>query len=1085
MGGRMHCVAFLVFLAVAVVESVPLNCTNCGNLKCGENEVFVAGNGRQDEFCKPFFTPLSVLKRPRQCVCKPHFVRNSWGECVSKKNCLRCKSRLQKDWHLCSSSCPVTGNKAIRFLCRTMCTPGCDCPPGWVVDPNNWKKCIKAESSPPLCQPNSRFQPCVSTCEPVCGLRPPKHCFTHCHRGACVCNKGFAALVRNGELICVRQEKCEWYLRTAPFITLNRTAIAGGEIVANNLNSVISRNGGVVLSNAFGHAISSEGTYSGGTSPNDNMTIGLHGTAINSATTPSGSAIRLGSTDTGIGRAGILSSAAAGLGGNEARLGGMISSISARPGMVAVRTSGEPSIVPPRPGTGMEDVGSALPSVSMGSTINHGGFSTGAHTRAHIRTGPVNTSTGAAANTSSGHTAATGMTVSGSGIAGMVGAGIHPNVDADEAIAANSGAGTTATAVPSFPSGGLGAIRAGIRSFPGSVTTEGSLSNTGAAGAEPGVDGGSLVHGMTSVTGSAVGLLSNTGLRHDAITVATGTVVPASMSHGRIAVGAGNAPTVMSSPRRGGGTVLSGTHELPSSSVGGIDAGGERAGARSNVLIGTGAVNFGPSGPSATGSLASSRAQVDRIIAGIAGTHGSRSSDSYRIASLSTLPDGIYSSARGTAMIPSFPAGSRGVLVSSLTRVSPPHVPATTSEIATELSAGGGSYAGRVGETDRIAVGNDRLPAAGGPNAQAPGTHSAGVNGGNVPTGASLPPFSPFGAASRGQDGVVSTPGLLPASTYTLGSGTIMTTESSGGSAGSGRVLLPVTTGADGGVTTHSGDASLVVVTEAGGHDGFGGADGRHTSASSEHRWTYTNTLGDVLNINRDHTSSSAGNNRRFSTSTVAVGNRMGSSGRVGTANSTHEISVGGTRGTMNTRTTYTSETAGISRAGVGIEAANNRLVGIHTRLGTLPGTSHAGTVSPSTSTDRRQILATYTTGVVPAARVQLAPAATSAHTGAEGAAVGSGDVTEHRLNVAGISRAKYVETFNNLYPFILSFVHSPNTLESTSGLLTSNRASVSSLPKPTVPSRSIDGGESQPNAARVIDGASTPMSGTRLLVNK
>ncbi|KAL1469663.1 hypothetical protein MTO96_040941 [Rhipicephalus appendiculatus] len=203
--------AFLVCLTATVVESSPFNCTNCGNVKCGENEVFATGKARQDEFCKPFYTPIAMLKQPRRCVCKTHFVRNSWGECVPKKKCLRCKSRLQKDWHLCSSSCPVTGNKAIRFFCRTMCTPGCDCPPGWVVDPNNWKKCIKAEASPPLCQPHSRFQPCVSTCEPVCGLRPPKHCFTHCHRGACVCNKGFAVLVRNGELICVRQEKCECF----------------------------------------------------------------------------------------------------------------------------------------------------------------------------------------------------------------------------------------------------------------------------------------------------------------------------------------------------------------------------------------------------------------------------------------------------------------------------------------------------------------------------------------------------------------------------------------------------------------------------------------------------------------------------------------------------------------------------------------------------------------------------------------------------------------------------------------------------------------------------------------------------------
>ncbi|KAH7933187.1 hypothetical protein HPB49_010110 [Dermacentor silvarum] len=194
-------------------------------------------------------TPHSVLKQLRECVCKRHFVRNSWGECVPKKNCRRCKSRRQKDWHLCSSSCPVTGNKTISLFCRTLCAPGCDCPPGWVVDPTNWKKCVKVEKNPPICPPHSRFEPCVSTCEPVCGIIPPKPCFTHCHRGACVCDKGFAAFLRNAEFICVRQEKCDWYLRTARFFTLNGTSFAGAERthgLMNNLVGVITGPGGVI-----------------------------------------------------------------------------------------------------------------------------------------------------------------------------------------------------------------------------------------------------------------------------------------------------------------------------------------------------------------------------------------------------------------------------------------------------------------------------------------------------------------------------------------------------------------------------------------------------------------------------------------------------------------------------------------------------------------------------------------------------------------------------------------------------------------------------------------------------------------------
>uniref|UniRef100_A0A224YR38 TIL domain containing protein n=1 Tax=Rhipicephalus zambeziensis TaxID=60191 RepID=A0A224YR38_9ACAR len=981
-----------------------------------------------------------------------------------------------------------------------MCTPGCDCLPGWVVDPNNWKKCIKAEASPPLCQPHSRFQPCVSTCEPVCGLRPPKHCFTHCHRGACVCNKGFAALVRNGELICVRQEKCEWYLRTAHLFVLNRTAIAGRENMANNLNSVVSGHGGV-LPSVLGNAISSEGTYSSDTTANDNTTIGLHSPAIHATTTSSGNAIGLGSTAMGTGGAGVLSSGATEPGENEAGLRSMLPSIFAKPGMAGVRASGAPSIVSLGPGTGIEGVAGALPSFSMGSIINHGDFtSTGARTRAHIRTGAVDTSAGAAANASILHPAApglstigapvTGMTVTGSGISGMVGVGTHPNVRVHGVIAANSGAAPAATVVPSLPAAGLDATRASIARLPGSVSTGSGLSNTGTSAAHRGVDIGSLVHDTTSATGSAVGLLPNAGVRHGAVTEITGIAVPVSLSRGGIGVGAGRFSTVLSSPPKYSGDVLSGTlsgtRPLPSSSAGGIRAAGERAGERSNVVIGSAMVSAGPRGINATRLLTLSTTEVDRIVAGITSARGSRSSDSYRLASLSTLPDGIYSSARGTAMIPSFPAGSSGFPVRSLTGVSPVSVRATTSEVAAGLSAGGLVYARRVGETDRMVLGKDTLPVGGSLNAHALGTPSAGVNGGNVPTEASGPPFSPYGTGSHGRNGVVSTPESLTASIYTPESGTI-TTGSSVLSAGSGSAMLPVTIGhgAAGGASTHSGDSSLAADTEGGGHSGVNAADGRHTSASSGHRWTHPNTLGHGLNINREHTTSSAGNNIRVLTPTVAVGNGMGNLGPAGAANSNNEISVGGTRGTTNTRTTYVSETPDISRAGVGTEAANNGFLGIHTHLGTLTGASRGGAVLPSTSTDRTQNLATYTPGALLAGTVHLAPAATGAHTGAAGAAGVTGDAPNNVVNVADLGSAKFGEAFSGLYPFVLSLAHTPNTAESTSGLIISNSAFASSLPKPSVPSQNVDIGGTQPNPASVVESANTSAPGRTPLVNK
>ncbi|KAL1444797.1 hypothetical protein MTO96_045396 [Rhipicephalus appendiculatus] len=135
----MHQVTIvLVALCIAVVRGNS-TCHGCHTAICGENEVPVRGHPRRDKFCRPAYTPREVFKRLRKCVCKPTYVRNSWDECVPRKLCRRCKCRLQKDWHMCSSACPVTYDMRVP-LCGKMCVPGCDCPPGWVVDRRNWKR---------------------------------------------------------------------------------------------------------------------------------------------------------------------------------------------------------------------------------------------------------------------------------------------------------------------------------------------------------------------------------------------------------------------------------------------------------------------------------------------------------------------------------------------------------------------------------------------------------------------------------------------------------------------------------------------------------------------------------------------------------------------------------------------------------------------------------------------------------------------------------------------------------------------------------------------------------------------------------
>ncbi|XP_075727386.1 uncharacterized protein LOC142768859 isoform X2 [Rhipicephalus microplus] len=208
----MHQIAIaMIALCIAFVKANS-TCHGCDTQTCGANEVPVRGHARRDKFCRPAFTPREVYKRRRKCVCKPTFVRNSWDECVPRKLCRRCKCRLQKDWHMCSSACPVTYNMAMPF-CDKMCVPGCDCPPGWVVDSMNWKRCVKAKKFPPICPPHSTFKPCVSNCLPRCGIIAPKTCIISCHRGACVCDEGFSEFWGYHGRACVRQEKCEWHLR--------------------------------------------------------------------------------------------------------------------------------------------------------------------------------------------------------------------------------------------------------------------------------------------------------------------------------------------------------------------------------------------------------------------------------------------------------------------------------------------------------------------------------------------------------------------------------------------------------------------------------------------------------------------------------------------------------------------------------------------------------------------------------------------------------------------------------------------------------------------------------------------------------
>uniref|UniRef100_L7LTH6 Putative bitil peptide n=1 Tax=Rhipicephalus pulchellus TaxID=72859 RepID=L7LTH6_RHIPC len=207
----MHYIAILLATTCFGLIDGRRNCTNCGPGGCSDLEQLVRGKPRKDRFCKPLFTPSWEKDKLRKCVCKRGFVRNSWGECISKKNCWRCKLRLYKDWHSCGSACPTTCGQPVLRGCPKKCSPGCGCIPGYVVHPKHHHRCVKADSCPPKCPLHSTFKSCVSSCEPKCSEEHPQKCVDSCDTGGCVCDQGYAYFFRNRQKICVQKSECSLF----------------------------------------------------------------------------------------------------------------------------------------------------------------------------------------------------------------------------------------------------------------------------------------------------------------------------------------------------------------------------------------------------------------------------------------------------------------------------------------------------------------------------------------------------------------------------------------------------------------------------------------------------------------------------------------------------------------------------------------------------------------------------------------------------------------------------------------------------------------------------------------------------------
>ncbi|XP_070384254.1 spore coat protein SP96-like isoform X2 [Dermacentor albipictus] len=313
-----------IFCAVANGQE-PTQSSPCGCL-----EEPAGSSNRKEKFCRPHLTPPSELNKPRNCICRPGLVRNAWGDCITKHECTHCKCFRDRDFNVCARKCPLLCNQPIRASCSQKCVLGCDCPPGSVRDPRVKKNvCVKTTKCAPTCPPQSRFEPCVSTCAPKCGKTQPTICTTRCQRGGCVCLEGYAEAERDGAMICVPLQEC--YKYTAAATSINSSVhghIAGSTGAAGTAllpGFIIERPGGsavpgVVVSGPGGISIYTQGGPSRGTSG-----VGGAGGGLITKGTGSPDSVESGETGAGINAEDIPShdTKGSGRGGIDKPLGGI------------------------------------------------------------------------------------------------------------------------------------------------------------------------------------------------------------------------------------------------------------------------------------------------------------------------------------------------------------------------------------------------------------------------------------------------------------------------------------------------------------------------------------------------------------------------------------------------------------------------------------------------------------------------------------------------------------------------------------------------------------------------------------------
>jgi len=123
---------------------------NCQCVECTQDEEFSCGNPYCEASCENYEEPCDVkLKRCEdKCYCKPGYMRNATGECVTTDQCPPKKCGLHQTFTDCGSTCPDTCDnyKDTERICSDLCVKGCFCDEGYVR--NDEGECVTVAECP-------------------------------------------------------------------------------------------------------------------------------------------------------------------------------------------------------------------------------------------------------------------------------------------------------------------------------------------------------------------------------------------------------------------------------------------------------------------------------------------------------------------------------------------------------------------------------------------------------------------------------------------------------------------------------------------------------------------------------------------------------------------------------------------------------------------------------------------------------------------------------------------------------------------------------------------------------------------------